>query len=64
MNDKLFLRHGRKNGFDASWIDIVHDLLLKMGNVQYQGGVHFPDTSLCSDLNQFDKAMLFGIFLR
>jgi hypothetical protein len=62
MNDKLSLRHGRKYRFDNSRIDIVHDLLRKMGNVQYQGGGHYPVTSLRSDLNHFNNAIVSGNF--
>ncbi len=33
MTIKLLFGHGGKNGFDDCWIDVIHDLLRKRGNV-------------------------------
>jgi hypothetical protein len=33
MTVKLLFRHGGKNGFDNCWIEMLHDLLTKKGNV-------------------------------
>ncbi|MEY3498676.1 MAG: hypothetical protein RL308_345 [Bacteroidota bacterium] len=33
MTVKLLFRHGGKNGFDNCWIEMIHDLLTKKGNV-------------------------------
>jgi hypothetical protein len=33
MTIKLLFGHRGKNGFDDCWIDVIHDLLRKRGNV-------------------------------
>lgn len=42
MTVKLLFWHRGKNGFDDCWIDVIHDLLKKRGNVfTAPGGSHF-----------------------
>ncbi len=42
MTVKLLFWHRGKNGFDDCWIDVIHDLLKKRGNVfTAPGGIHF-----------------------